>query len=210
MGVARCGRKGKPAPQPLGPCHRGRSPQNECREPRQENARLPARRGAVADDRSLPADDRHAAQRRPGQFLSFPRITRPRRLRRREEPGGSDAETRSPVLPPPRERSPRYVPRSGHWRGQGAVHQTHRPHDRISDHARRTRLVRRLNSVRRRPVHQSRVGGFRARSRAWLHDGDASTPVRFEHLRRAPESSAHEGKARTDSRRPRRLPPRAD
>ena len=48
---------------------------------RQEDARLPARRGAVDDDRPLPADDGDAAQGRPGELLPLPRTARPRRLR---------------------------------------------------------------------------------------------------------------------------------
>ena len=47
LGLARRRRPGKPAAQPLGPHHRRRGPQDERLQRGQEDARLPARRGAV-------------------------------------------------------------------------------------------------------------------------------------------------------------------
>ena len=117
------GRQGKPAAQPVGPDHRGRGPQDERRQPGQEDAGLPAWRGAVADDRPLPADDRHAAQGRPGQLLPVPRAARPGRLWRREEPGRGDADAGGPVLPAPRQGSPGHLPRPGDRQGQDPLHQ---------------------------------------------------------------------------------------
>ena len=63
----------------------------------------------------------------------------------------------------------------------------------FQDQSRRTRFLRRADPLRRRPVHQSRVRGFRPWPRARLHDGNASAPLRFKHLRRASQPSAHEG-----------------
>ena len=76
--LANRGRQGEPAPQPLGSRHRGRGPQDECLQPREEDARLPARRGAFRTHRPLPADDGDAPQGRPGELPPVSLSPRPR------------------------------------------------------------------------------------------------------------------------------------
>ena len=71
-------------------------------------------------------------------------------------------------------------------------------------------LLRRPHPLRRGPVHQGRLGRLRPRPGARLHDGHAPAPLRLQHLRRPPQPGAHEGQAREDPGRPRRLPPGAD
>ena len=114
LGLAHRGRQGEPAAQPLGPHHRGRGAQDERLQRRQEDARLPARRGALemTDHYLLMTATPHKGD--PENFCLF------LELLDRDVYGDVKSleeamrATRSPVLPAPRQGSPGHLPRPRH------------------------------------------------------------------------------------------------
>ncbi len=157
LGLAHRGCPGEPAPQPLGSHHRRRGPQDERLQRGQEDARLPARRVALGDDRPLPADDGDAAQGRPGELLPVPLPARPGRLRRREEPRGGHAAARGAVLSAPAKEALVTLPRPGdRARSRSSSRSATSQTVDFRARRRRARLLRRADPLRRGPVDQGR------------------------------------------------------
>jgi hypothetical protein len=140
-----------------------------------KDLRLPARRGALADDRPLPADDGHAAQGRPRELPPVPGLLD------RDVYGSIQSleqamRERGPVLPAAHEGSAGHLPRPGDGRGPQALHQARSPHrafdldgDELDFYDELTRYVE-DQSIKAPPRRIARAPGRR------LHDGHAPAP----------------------------------